>query len=81
MSKEEKNDIPYGYEQITYSRCGDSEVLEILRPAPGNAGQVSMTLSPNIRVNFETESSISVSDIVNRLKRVLKEQMEGENDL
>lgn len=78
MSKEEKNDIPYGYEQITYSRCGDTEALEILRPAPGNAGQVSMTLSPNIRVNFETESSISVSDIADRLKRVLKEQMDSQ---
>ena len=78
MTKEEKNDIPYGYEQITYSRCGDSEVLEILRPVPGNAGQVSMTLSPNIRVNFETESSISVSDIADRLKRVLKEQMDSQ---
>ena len=78
MSKEEKNDIPYGYEQITYSQCGDSEVLEILRPVPGNAGQVSMTLSPNIRVNFETESSISVSDIADRLKRVLKEQMDSQ---
>lgn len=78
MSKEEKNDIPYGYEQITYSRCGDSEVLEILRLVPGNAGQVSMTLSPNIRVNFETESSISVSDIADRLKRVLKEQMDSQ---
>ena len=78
MSKEEKNDIPYGYVQITYSRCGDSEVLEILRPVPGNAGQVSMTLSPNIRVNFETESSISVSDIADRLKRVLKEQMDSQ---
>ena len=33
---EEKDNIPYGYERITYSRCGDSEVLEILRPAADN---------------------------------------------
>lgn len=76
MSKEEKNDIPYGYERITYSRCGDSEVLEILRPAPSDAGQVSMTLSPDIGVSFAPKSEGTASEIAEKLKRVLEEQMD-----
>ena len=74
MSKEEKNDIPHGYEHITYSRCGDSEMLEILRPVPDNAGQASRILSPDITVSFEMKSSLSASEIADRLERILAEQ-------
>ncbi len=77
MNKEEKNDIPYGYERITYSRCGDSEALEILRPAADNVGQASRILSPDITVSLETKSSLSASEIADRLKQILAEQAEG----
>ena len=62
MNKEEKKDIPYGYERITYSRCGDSEALEILRPAS---------------VSLETKSGLSASEIADRLKQILAEQANG----
>lgn len=74
MSKEEKNDIPHGYEHITYSRCGDSEMLEILRPVPDNAGQASRILSPDITVSFEMKSSLSASEIADRLEQILAER-------
>lgn len=77
MSKEEKNDIPYGYERITYSRCGDSEMLEILRPVPDDTGQASRMLSPDITVRLETKSSLSASEIADRLKQILAEQDTG----
>lgn len=77
MNKEEKNDIPYGYERITYSRCGDSEVLEILRPTPDDAGQASRVLSPDITVSFETKGGLSASEIADRLKQILSEQANG----
>lgn len=77
MSKEEKDNIPYGYERITYSRCGDSEVLEILRPASDNAGQASRILSPDITVSLETKSSLSASEISDRLKQILAERADG----
>ena len=77
MNKEEKKDIPYGYERITYSRCGDSEALEILRPASDNAGQESRILSPDITVSLETKSGLSASEIADRLKQILAEQANG----
>ena len=77
MNKEEKNDIPYGYERITYSRCGDSEALEILRPASDNAGQESRILFPDITVSLETKRGLSASEIANRLKQILAEQANG----
>lgn len=75
MSKEEKNDIPYGYEQITYSRCGDSEMLEILRPASSDSGKMPITLSPDITVSFEAKSKVSASEIADGLRRVLMDQI------
>ena len=77
MNKEEKNDITYGYERITYSRCGDSEVPEILRPASDNAGQASRILSPDIMVSLETKNGSSASEIADRLKQILAEQANG----
>lgn len=73
MNKEEKNDIPYGYERITYSRCGDS----VLRPASDNAGQASRILSPDIMVSLETKNGSSASEIADRLKQILAEQANG----
>ena len=74
---EEKDNIPYGYERITYSRGGDSEVLEILRPAADNVGQASRILSPDITVSLETKSGLSASEIADRLKQILAEQANG----
>ena len=74
MIKEDKNDIPHGYERIIYSRCGDSEMLEILRPVPDNAGQASRILSLDITVSFEIKSSLSALEIADRLEQILAEQ-------
>lgn len=78
MNKEDKNDIPYGYERITYSRCGDQEMLEIFHPASDDTGKVSITLSPDIRVSLDPTGEMSVSEIADKLKDILKEQMDSQ---
>lgn len=53
-------------------------MLEIFHPASDDTGKVSITLSPDIRVSLDPTGEMSVSEIADKLKDILKEQMDSQ---
>lgn len=68
-------EIPEGYERILYTRCGDVEMLEIMRPAEKAIKTFPHHVS--VSIPMDADGSLTAQDIAERLKSLLIDQMKG----